>query len=86
MTLPPGVPFAPGNHEVMTHTLDRTDNEPKTSVEDALVWAPQVGATHIGVSVNDSSVHSGSERHEEARVAWSAPGVSSVDNLIQVAV
>ena len=62
----------------------------KKKIEDALVRNAQTDADRITVEVNGSTVvlkgtvRSYAEKQEAARVAWSAPGVSTVENLISV--
>lgn len=40
----------------MTQTLHKTDHQLKTAITDELVWAPNVDADHVGVSVIDGAV------------------------------
>ena len=66
-------------------------HELKEKIEDALVRNAQVDAEHIRVETQGSkvilkgTVRSWAEREAAARAAWSAPGVSWVDNQIIVA-
>ena len=59
-------------------------------VEDALERHAHVDAqrlhveTHGGSVILSGVVHSLAERREAERAAWSAPGVSAVNNLITV--
>jgi osmotically-inducible protein OsmY len=67
-----------------------TPNDLKKKIEDALVRNAQTDAERITVEVSGSTVvlkgtvRSYAEKQEAARVAWSAPGVTSVENLISV--
>jgi osmotically-inducible protein OsmY len=62
----------------------------KKRIEDALVRNAETDAERITVEVNGSTVvlkgtvRSYAEKQEAARVAWSAPGVTSVENHISV--
>jgi osmotically-inducible protein OsmY len=64
--------------------------ELKHRIEQALVRNAETDARHISVHIEDrtvvltGTVHSWWEREEAERVAWSAPGVVSVDNRIVV--
>jgi osmotically-inducible protein OsmY len=62
----------------------------KKKIEDALVRSAETDADRISVEVRGSTVvlkgtvRSYAEKQEAARVAWSAPGVTSVENQISV--
>jgi osmotically-inducible protein OsmY len=62
----------------------------KRRIEDALVRSAETDAERITVDVQGSrvvlkgAVRSWAERREAERVAWSAPGVTAVDNRIRI--
>ncbi len=67
-----------------------TPSELKEKIEDALIRNAQLDAQRITVEVQGSkailkgTVRSWEEREEAERVAWSAPGITSVENRITV--
>jgi osmotically-inducible protein OsmY len=67
-----------------------TPSDLKRKIEDALVRNAQVDAERIAVEVQGSKavlrgkVRSWAEREEAERVAWLAPGITSVDNQISL--
>jgi len=66
--------------------------ELKRNIEDAIVRSARIDAERITVDVQGSkvilkgTVRSWAEREEAERTAWSAPGVTSVENRIELAV
>jgi osmotically-inducible protein OsmY len=67
------------------------ETELKRRIEEALVRSAETDADRIQVEVRgdrivlSGKVRSWAERREAERVAWSAPGVTEVDNLIRIA-
>jgi osmotically-inducible protein OsmY len=67
-----------------------TPDELRQRIKDALIRSAETDADHITVDVEGDkvilkgTVRSWAERQEAERVAWSAPGVTSVDNRIVV--
>jgi osmotically-inducible protein OsmY len=72
-------------------TARPSPSEIKTKIEEALKRSAQVDARKVAVAMTDGtvtlrgSVRSYWEREEAETAAWAAPGVTRVDNRIEVA-
>jgi len=71
--------------------IKASPGELKQKIEDALVRSAETDAERITVEIQGDkitlkgTVRSYAERQEAERVAWSAPGVSSLENRIMIA-
>jgi osmotically-inducible protein OsmY len=81
-----------GVTNLITVKPSTTPSELKKKIEDALIRNAQVDAKNITVEVQGSkailrgTVRAWVEKEEAERVAWSAPGITSVDNRITLEV
>lgn len=80
------------NNFLTVHPLTKVwPAEVKQKIEAALVRTAQLDAQHIKVEAHNGrvilrgAVHAWAEKDEAERVAWSAPGVTEVDNHITIA-
>jgi osmotically-inducible protein OsmY len=80
---------------IMNHVVvkqEATLEHIKTQIEDTLKLAAQREADRIDVRVNDGVVtlrgvvQGWSEKNDAVRAAWATPGVSKVDNFLEVGV
>ena len=68
----------------------KTDAQLQMDVMDEIKWEPSATAAQIGVSSANGvvtlsgNVGSWNEKHEAGMAAWSAPGVNSVRNEIEI--
>ena len=75
---------------IKVQPLEPAPADLKRRIEDALVRSAETDAKRISVEVKGNrvvlkgTVRSWAEREEAARVAWLAPGVTAVDNQINV--
>lgn len=79
-----------GVTNLITIKAQPTPAELKSKIEKALVRSAEIDAQRISVEVQGSKaalkgkVRSWSERDEAERIAWTAPGVTQVENHIEV--
>ena len=85
------LPGVKGVLNAITVKPPMTTSDLKKKIEEALVRSAQTDAARITVEVHGSKVilrgilRSWAQRQEAERTAWSAPGVTEVDNRITVA-